>query len=124
MSSGKPTNVTEYIEGFPPEVQKLLNEVRATIQKAAPHAAESISYAIPTYKLEGKPLIYFAAFENHIGLYAAPTGHGAFEAELAQYKQGRGSVQFPLNEPMPLDLIKRIVEVRIRQLNCAHSDNI
>ncbi len=108
----KATNVDEYIKAFPKETQTILKQVRQTITKAAPAADESVSYAMPAYKLNGKPLIYFAGYENHIGLYATPSGHKAFEKELAKYKQGKGSVQFPLNEPMPLDLITKIVKFR------------
>ncbi|MDQ6764234.1 MAG: DUF1801 domain-containing protein [Bacteroidota bacterium] len=108
----KATNVDEYIKAFPKETQTILKQVRQTITKAAPAADESVSYAMPAYKLNGKSLIYFAGYENHIGLYATPSGHKAFEKELAKYKQGKGSVQFPLNEPMPLDLITKIVKFR------------
>ncbi len=112
MKIAKAANVNEYISTFPKEVQNVLEQVRQTIKKAAPAAAESISYAMPAYKLNDKPLVYFAGYENHIGLYATPSGHKAFEKELSKYKQGKGSVQFPLNEPMPLDLITRIVKFR------------
>ncbi|MDQ6764306.1 MAG: DUF1801 domain-containing protein [Bacteroidota bacterium] len=105
-------NVDEYIKAFPKETQTTLEQVRQTIKKAAPAAEESISYAMPAYKLNSRPLVYFAGYENHIGLYATPSGHKAFEKELAKYKQGKGSVQFPLNEAMPLDLITRIVKFR------------
>jgi len=81
--------------------------------QTAPDAVESISYAMPAYKLNGKPLVYFAGYKNHIGFYATPTGHEAFKEELSKYKQGKGSVQFPVDEPMPLDLIRRIVAFRV-----------
>lgn len=113
MKMAKAINVEEYIETFPKEVQNVLEQVRQTIKKAAPAAAESISYAMPAYKFNDKPLVYFAGYENHIGLYATPSGHKAFEKELSKYKQGKGSVQFPLDEPMPLDLITRIVKFRV-----------
>lgn len=106
-------NVEEYISNFPKEIQAILQEIRAAIKKNAPDAEESISYGMPAYKLNKKPLVYFAAFKNHIGFYATPTGHQAFAEELSQYKQGKGSVQFPINEPMPLDLIERIVKFRV-----------
>lgn len=115
MATAKPATIDEYIAAFPPKIQAVLQEVRLVILKAAPDAEETISYAIPTFKLKGKPLIYFAAFKNHIGLYATPTGHEAFVKELSQYKHGKGSVQFPLNEPMPLELISRIVEFRVKE---------
>ncbi len=112
MKIAKAINVDEYIQAFPKEVQKILEQVRQTIKNAAPSSEESISYTMPAYKLNGKPLVYFAGYENHIGLYATLSGHKAFEKELSKYKQGKGSVQFPLNEPMPLDLITRIVKFR------------
>lgn len=107
--------VDEYIDLFGEEVQALLKKVRATITAQAPQAVESIAYGMPAYKMNGKPLVYFAAFKNHIGFYATPTGHEAFKAELSQYKQGKGSVQFPLNKPIPFDLIKRIVAFRVKE---------
>ncbi|HQU82926.1 MAG TPA: DUF1801 domain-containing protein [Pyrinomonadaceae bacterium] len=106
-------NVDDYIESFSPETQKLLSKIRETIKTAAPEAVESISYQMPAYKSNGKPLVYFAAFKNHIGFYATPTGHEAFADELWKYKQGKGSVQFPIDQQMPLDLIERIVKFRV-----------
>ena len=114
MKIAKAIDVDEYIQTFPKEIQNILHQVRQTIKNAAPSSEESISYAMPAYKLNGKPLVYFAGYENHIGLYATPSGHKAFEKELSKYKQGKGSVQFPLNEPMPLDLITRIVKFRAK----------
>ncbi len=108
-------NIDEYILSFPHEVQVLLGQVRATIKLAAPEAMEYIGYGMPAYKLSGKPLVYFAAFKNHIGFYATPTGHSAFANELSIYKQGKGSVQFPLNKPLPLELISRIVAFRVME---------
>ncbi len=108
-------HVSEYIGRFPPEVQERLNQIREVIQEEAPRSEEGFSYGMPAYKLEGKPLVYFAAFTNHIGFYATPTGHEAFCEELKGYKQGKGSVQFPLEKPLPLDLIRRIVEFRVRE---------
>ncbi len=107
--------VSEYIGRFPPEVQERLNQIREVIQEEAPRSEEGFSYGMPAYKLEGKPLVYFAAFTNHIGFYATPTGHEAFREELKGYKQGKGSVQFPLDRPLPLGLIRRIVEFRVRE---------
>ncbi|MBA4408581.1 MAG: DUF1801 domain-containing protein [Bacteroidota bacterium] len=89
-----------------------LNQVRSTIRQAAPEAEESISYGMPAYKLNGRRLVYFAGFKNHIGFYATPSGHSEFAKELSKYKQGKGSVQFPLDQPMPLELIAQIVEFR------------
>lgn len=115
MKAVAPANVDAYISAFPKEVQKVLEQVRSAIRKAAPNAEETISYAMPAFKYKGKVLIYFAGYKNHIGLYATPSGHAAFEKELSAYKQGKGSVQFPLDRPMPLDLISRIVKFRMQQ---------
>ena len=98
MISKAPTSIDEYIADFPEEIQFLLNQVRSTIQQAAPDAEESIGYGMPAYKTHGKPLVYFAAFKNHIGFYATPTGHAEFATELSKYKQGKGSVQFPIDQ--------------------------
>ncbi len=111
----KYTTVDEYIGQFPEDIQQTLNEIRVLIKQKAPDATESISYGMPGYKTFGKPLVYFAAFKSHIGFYATPTGHAEFADELSKYKQGKGSVQFPLNKPMPLDLIGRIVEFRVNE---------
>ncbi|WP_269225473.1 iron chaperone [Flavobacterium eburneipallidum] len=105
-------NIDEYISIQTPEVQILLEQMRQTIQKAAPEAEEVISYKMPAFKYHGM-LVYFAAYKKHIGFYATPTGHSEFEKELSVYKQGKGSVQFPLSQPLPLDLIARIVKFRI-----------
>jgi uncharacterized protein YdhG (YjbR/CyaY superfamily) len=105
-------NVDAYIKAFPNNVQKILEQVRATIKEKAPEAVESISYGMPGYKTHGKPLVYFAGYEKHIGFYATPSGHETFAAELSKFKQGKGSVQFPLDKPIPFDLIARIVEFR------------
>jgi len=112
----KPKNIDEYIASFPPGTQKLLEQMRAAIKKAAPEAVEAISYAIPTFKLNGKNLVHFAGFEKHIGFYATPTGHEAFAEHLSGYKQGKGSVQFPINEPLPLELVERIVKFRVEEM--------
>ncbi|MEO7175120.1 MAG: DUF1801 domain-containing protein [Saprospiraceae bacterium] len=112
MDSVKANNIDEYISAFPAETQKHLEAIRAAIQKAAPEAVEAISYQIPTFKLNGN-LVHFAAFKSHIGLYPAPQGIEAFKDELSKYKGAKGSVQFPLDKPMPLDLISRIVKYRI-----------
>lgn len=108
-------DVDIYIATFSPEIQKILQRMRTIIQKAAPTAVESIAYGMPAYKLNGKPLVYFAAFKEHIGLYATPSGHSAFAKELSRYKQGKGSVQFPLDESMPYTLIQKIVEFRVKE---------
>ncbi|BBE19224.1 hypothetical protein AQPE_3400 [Aquipluma nitroreducens] len=113
MISKTPTNIDEYIVGFTPDIQLILNQVRSTIRHAAPDAEELIGYGMPAYKTHGRPLVYFAAFKNHIGFYATPTGHAEFAKELSTYKQGKGSVQFPIDQPLPLELIFQIVEFRV-----------
>lgn len=103
-------DIDEYITGFAPDTQKLLERIRKTIQKAVPHAVEAISYQIPTFKLNGKNIIHFAAFKTHIGVYPAPRGVDGFREELAAYKGGKGTVQFPLDKAIPFDLISRIAK--------------
>ena len=103
--------IDEYIQQAPENVQEILQTLRRVIQEEAPEAQEAISYQMPTFVLNGN-LVHFAAFKNHIGFYPVPSGIMAFEQELASYKQGKGSVQFPLNQPMPYDLIRRIVRFR------------
>lgn len=109
-----PETIDEYISGFPPDVQKILKKIRMTIRKAAPGAEETIKYRMPTFLLHGN-LVYFAAFKNHIGFYPIPTGIAAFKKELSIYEQGKGSVQFPLDQPIPYDLITRIVKFRVEE---------
>ena len=106
-------SIDEYIAGFPPETQKVLEELRALIKSCAPDAIETISYAIPTLDLNGRHLVHFAGYERHVGFYPIPSGMEAFEAELKSFKRGKGSVQFPLERPLPLGLIRRIVEFRV-----------
>lgn len=108
-------SVDEYIQTFPKETQTLLDNVRLTIIKNAPEALESISYGMPAYKTYGKPLVYFAANKKHIGFYATPSGHTEFTEELANYKQGKGSVQFPFDRPIPYWLIEQIVIFRVKE---------
>lgn len=108
-------DVDGYIASFPKDTQKLLIQMREAIRKHAPDAEESISYGMPAYKLCGKPLVYFGGFKEHIGFYATPTGHKEFKKELAGYKSGKGSVQFPIDKPLPLDLIAKIVRFRVEQ---------
>jgi len=108
-------SIDDYIAGFPPETRKVLEEMRALIRAAAPDATETISYAIPTFDLNGRHLVHFAGYAKHIGFYPIPTGMAAFEEELRAYKQGRGSVQFPLGRPLPTDLIRRIVDFRVEE---------
>jgi uncharacterized protein YdhG (YjbR/CyaY superfamily) len=106
--------IDEYIGAFPEDVQRILNELRQTIRKAAPDAEETINYQMPTFTLNGN-LVHFAAFKNHIGFYPTPTGIEAFKQELSRYKGAKGSVQFPIDEPLPLPLIRRIVEYRVKE---------
>lgn len=108
------SSIDEYIAGFPPETQKVLEELRALIKAAAPDATETISYAIPTFDLNGH-LVHFAGYEKHIGFYPTGSGVEAFHEELKPYKSGKGSVQFPLGQPLPTDLIRRMVEFRVEE---------
>ncbi|MCU0399008.1 MAG: DUF1801 domain-containing protein [Cyclobacteriaceae bacterium] len=110
----KPQTIDDYLKGYPPVVRKKLQEIRQVIRKTAPAAEECISYQMPTFRLHGN-LVHFAAWNDHIGFYPIPSGIKAFEKELSVYKQGKGSVQFPLNEPMPLKLIAKIVAYRVRE---------
>lgn len=109
-----PKTIDEYIAGFPPDVQEILQKIRMTIREAAPQAKEKISYQMPTFTLKGN-LVHFAAFSKHIGFYPVPTGIEAFKEELSVYKGGKGSVQFPLDQPIPYDLIRRIVLFRVQE---------
>ena len=106
--------IDEYIKTFPEDVQSILEKMRQTIRKAAPEAEEAISYQIPTFKLNGN-LVYFAAFKNHIGFYPTPSGIEAFKKELSPYEGAKGSVQFPIEKPIPYDLVKRIVMFRRKE---------
>lgn len=110
----KPTDVDGYIAQFPAEVQAVLENVRATIRKAAPEAKEVISYQMPAFKQHGV-LVYFAAWKNHIGLYPPIAGDKALEQAVARYAGPKGNLQFPLNEAIPVDLIERIVKLRVQQ---------
>lgn len=105
--------VDEYIQSFPKKTQVHLKAIRKIIKANAPEAIEQIAYKMPAFKLNKKPLVYFAGYEKHIGLYATPNGHAKFKKELSIYKQGKGSVQFPIDQAMPLDLIKKIVAFRV-----------
>jgi uncharacterized protein YdhG (YjbR/CyaY superfamily) len=105
-------NIDEYIEGFPPDVQKILQKIRLTIRKEAPDAEEAIKYQIPTFVLKGN-LIFFAGFKNHVSVYPAPRGDEKFKKKLAAYEGGKGTVRFPLDKPVPFDLIRRIVKHRL-----------
>ena len=113
-----PQTIDEYIAGFPPDVQEVLQKIRKTIHEAAPDATEKISYQMPTFYLKGN-LVHFAAFKEHIGFYPVPTGIEKFKKELSVYKQGKGSVQFPLDQPMPYELITKIVKFRVKETGAA-----
>lgn len=108
-------DIEKYILQFPKETQKELNKIRKLIKENAPEAEELMAYGMPAYKTNKKPLVYFAAYKKHIGFYATPSGHSEFKDELSKYKQGKGSVQFPLDQPMPYDLIKIIVKFRVAE---------
>lgn len=108
-------SVDDYIRSFPENVQVRLIQIRDIIKINAPEAEESIAYKMAAYKTNRRPLVYFAGFTSHIGFYAIPTGHAKFAEELSGYKHGKGSVQFPMDEPLPLDLIGRIVKFRVEE---------
>nr|WP_315153066.1 DUF1801 domain-containing protein [uncultured Flavobacterium sp.] len=107
--------IASYFAKFPEASQSRMQQIRTLILEKAPEAQESISYGMPAYKTNGKPLIYYAAFKNHIGLYATPSGHTYFAAALSSYKQGKGSVQFPNEQPLPLELIAEIIAFRVEE---------
>lgn len=114
MKRTKALSINAYIRSFPAKTQKLLRQMRATVRAAAPDAQETISYAIPTFTLHGN-LVHFAAYEKHIGFYPTPAAIQAFSRELAAYESAKGSVRFPLDEPLPLGLIARMVRFRVAQ---------
>ena len=114
MERSKANNIDEYIAQFPKEIKIRLEEIRAAIRKAAPGAEEAISYAMPTYKLNGN-LVHFAGYKNHIGFYPTPDGIEAFKKEISKYEWAKGSVQFPHDEKLPLALITKIVKFRVKQ---------
>jgi uncharacterized protein YdhG (YjbR/CyaY superfamily) len=109
-----PKDIDAYIAGFPDEVQAILQEIRSTIAKAAPEAKEAIKYGLPTFVQNGN-LVHFGAFQKHIGFYAMPTGHAKFQRDLSAYESGKGSVQFPLDKPIPYTLISKIVKFRVQE---------
>jgi uncharacterized protein YdhG (YjbR/CyaY superfamily) len=120
LDSGKTTEMDEietYIQQFPDNFQEILRNIRRLIKENAPGANEHFAYGMPAYKTNKKPLVYFAAYKNHIGFYATPAGHSEFQYELSKYKQGKGLVQFPLDQPIPYNLIERIVTFRISENN-------
>ena len=107
----KPTTIDEYIAAQPAEVQEILQKVREVVRTAGPQTTEAISYGMPTFKLHGN-LVHFGAFKTHLGFYPVPSGLEQFKAELAPYKGGKGSVQFPYNQPIPYELISKIAQFR------------
>ncbi len=111
---GNPEDIDEYIKMFPQDIQVLLESLRHTVQKAAPEAEETIKYQIPTFTLNGN-LVHFAAYKNHIGFYPTPSGIEAFKEELSIYEGAKGSVKFPLDQPLPLDLVSKIVAYRVAE---------
>ncbi len=113
--STKPRTIDEYIAGFPPDDQRVLQEVRATIRAEVPDAEETISYEIPTFKVNGKYLVYFARHRKHIGIYPVPLQHPELKEDVAEYASGKASVKLPLARPIPFDLIRRIVKVCVRE---------
>jgi uncharacterized protein YdhG (YjbR/CyaY superfamily) len=114
MKNTEINTIDEYIAGLLPDIQQIVAEIRATVKKSAPDATETISYGMPAFKQNGI-LVYFAAFKQHIGFYPTPSGTEEFKAELAKYKSGKGSVQFPLDKPMPLALIAKMVKFRVKE---------
>ena len=108
-------DIDEYIARFPDTVQAILRKVRATIAAAAPGATESISYDMPTFNLDGRYLVYFGAYKKHIGIYPVPTTHPELEEALRPYASGKGSARFPLNKPIPYDLITTVVAFKVRE---------
>jgi uncharacterized protein YdhG (YjbR/CyaY superfamily) len=114
LTKRKINNIDDYISAFPPETQKILEQIRATIKKAAPGSVETIKYSMPTFTLKGN-LIHFAAYKNHIGLYPAPTGDESLTKELSVFKAEKSTLRFPIDKPVPYELISRIVKLRVRQ---------
>src|SRR3989449_11292779 len=108
--------IGEYIESFPENVQSVLEKLRATVQEAAPEAVESISYDMPTFKLNNERLVYFSAWKNHIGFYSIPEGDETLRKELSPYRGEKGSLRFPLDKPIPYDLVKKIVTLRVKEI--------
>lgn len=116
MNTKAPSNIDDYISLQAPEVQPLLKKVRETILDAAPGAEEYISYMMPSFRYNGKILVYFAAHKNHLGFYATPSGNIAFSEELKDYKSSKGAVQFPLDRPIPYGLIRRMVQYKLEEI--------
>lgn len=116
MTENKFINIDQYIATFSIDVQTVLKQLRVLIHTIAPQATEHISYAMPAFKINEKPLVYFASYKKHIGFYALPTSHHFFKEQLAKYKHGKGSVQFPLEKPMPIPLITKMIKFRIKEI--------
>jgi uncharacterized protein YdhG (YjbR/CyaY superfamily) len=114
-SKAKFNSIDEYIASFPEDVQKVMKQLRSTIKAAAPEAGEKISYNMPTFTLNGTYLVYFAGWKNHIAFYGAPKGNAEFKEDLSAYESGAGTLQFPYDKPMPLDLITKIVKFRVTE---------
>ena len=112
-----PQTINEYIGNHPKQIQRLLQEMRQAVRDAIPEADEAISYGIPTFKLRGKNLVHFAAFKNHIGFYPTSSGIAAFQKQLSKYKTSKGTVQFPLDEPILYDLVKKIARFRAAEVS-------
>ncbi|MBK5213445.1 MAG: DUF1801 domain-containing protein [Flavobacteriaceae bacterium] len=116
MQISKPKNIQEYISQFPENSAAILERIHNTIKNVAPNAEESTSYGMPAFKLKGKPLVYFCGYKNHIGFYALPSGNEAFQKKLSNYKTGKGSIQFQLDEEIPYNLIEEIVKFRVLEV--------
>lgn len=117
MNTTEATTVSQYIAEFPEPVQEKMKLIRSLIKKAAPEATEGISYHMPAYKLNNKPLVYFGGFTHHIGFYATPVTHEHFKDQLSGYKNGKGSVQFPHREPLPEQLILAMIQFKVSELS-------
>jgi uncharacterized protein YdhG (YjbR/CyaY superfamily) len=115
MMKAATKTIDDYIADFPKDVQEIMQKIRATIRKAAPDATETISYKMPTFNLNGHYLVYFAAYKKHIGMYPVPSGDAEFRREIAAYQTGKGTLQFPLDQPLPYKLITKIVKFRIKE---------
>jgi uncharacterized protein YdhG (YjbR/CyaY superfamily) len=115
MSRSQFKTVDEYIAGFPKNIRDVLEELRRIIRESAPEAEETISYGIPTFDLNGKHLVHFAAYKSHVGFYPTSSGIKAFKKELSPFKTSKGTVQFPLDKPIPFDLVKKIVKFRVKE---------
>ncbi len=114
MKGGQPETIDEYIEGYPVQIQSILRKMRQTVREAAPEAQEAISYRIPTFRLDGN-LVHFAAFKDHISFFPTSSGIRAFRKELSPYKVSKGTVQFPLEKPIPYDLVRRMTLFRVKE---------